>query len=156
MGGWKLYQKLDGERILIDPPVRDRAELFARFGQLFQDTGHVHDAERVVRLLEERERILPTGIGRGVAVPHAQLEELDHLVVAVSTHPGGLEYPALDDVPVRLVFCLLGGLDTAALHLAGLAHIARIARRAGELDPLVEAPSAEVFLNTLRRIEGGE
>jgi len=156
VGGWKLYQKLEPGRVLIDPPVGDRAGLFARFGRLFQETGHVANAERVVRLLEERERILPTGIGRGVAVPHAQLEGLDHLVLAVSTHPGGLEYPALDDVPVRLVFCLLGGLDTAALHLAGLAHIARIARRAGELDPLVEAPSAQAFLETLRRIEGGE
>ncbi|HHQ48319.1 MAG TPA: hypothetical protein ENK19_05485, partial [Acidobacteria bacterium] len=92
MGGWKLYEKLEPDRILIDPPVGDRSELFARFGRLFQETGHVADAERVVRLLEERERILPTGIGRGVAVPHAQLEELDHLVLAVSTHPGGLDY----------------------------------------------------------------
>ena len=155
MGGWKLYEKLEPDRILIDPPVRDRSELFARFGRLFQETGHVADAERVVRLLEERERILPTGIGRGVAVPHAQLEELDHLVLAVSTHPGGLDYPALDEEPVRLVFCLLGGLDTASLHLAGLAHIARIARRSGELAPLVEAPGSEAFLERLRRIEGG-
>jgi len=155
VGGWKLYERLDPERILIDPPVQDRSGLFARFGQLLEETGHVEDARRVVHLLEERERILPTGIGKGVAVPHAQLEDLDHLVLAVSTHPRGLDYPALDDEPVRLVFCLLAGLNTAALHLAGLAHIARIARRSGELDPLVEAQSPEIFLDTLRRIEGG-
>ena len=94
---------------------------------------------RVWTRLAERERILSTGIGGGVAVPHAQIPGLGRLTMAASTHPSGIEYPSLDEGPVRIVFCLLGDANTAADHLAGLARLARLARRSADLEPLVTA-----------------
>ena len=140
--------------VLISPDVGDRAELFRRFGQLFEAAGLVESGEQVVSRLLEREAILSTGIGGGVAVPHAQIPGLGRLAMAASTHPDGLEYPALDERPVRLVFCLLGDANTAADHLAGLARLARLARRSAALEPLVEATDGESFLNALRGLEG--
>jgi mannitol/fructose-specific phosphotransferase system IIA component (Ntr-type) len=74
--------------------------------------------------------------------------------MAVSTHSDGLEYPALDGQPVRLVFCLLGDTNTAADHLAGLARLARLARRSAALQPLLEATNGDAFVAALRRLEG--
>ncbi len=102
----------------------------------------------------EREKILSTGIGGGVAVPHAQLPGLGRLVMAASSHPDGLEYPALDDQPVRLVFCLLGDANTTADHLAGLARLARLARRRTALEPLVAAADGRAFVAALEELEG--
>lgn len=140
--------------VLISPEVGERAELFGRFGELFEKAGLVESGELVVERLLEREAILSTGIGGGVAVPHAQIPGLGRLAMAVSTHPEGLEYPALDERPVRLVFCLLGDANTAADHLAGLARLARLARRSAALDSLVEAADGEAFVSELRRLEG--
>jgi mannitol/fructose-specific phosphotransferase system IIA component (Ntr-type) len=73
--------------------------------------------------------------------------------MAASTHSDGLRYPALDEQPVRLVFCLLGDANTAADHLAGLARLARFARRSSALEPLIEAADGEAFLVALRQLE---
>jgi len=149
----RLAELLDPELVLIDPPVGTREELFARFGAVVARRHPQLDRSRIVEVLLEREAILATGVGKGIAVPHGQLPDLDGLVLAASTHPGGLAYPSLDGEPVRLVFCLLGGPGSAARHLACLARIARLARHASSLDPLVSASSPQEFLDRLRGLE---
>ena len=150
----RLFQKLDPEMVLISPDVKDRADLFRAFGMLFAEAKLVDSAEIVVDRLLEREAILSTGIGGGVAVPHAQIPGLGRLAMASSTHPAGLDYPSLDGKPVRLVFCLLGDANTAADHLAGLARLARLARRTEALEPLIAADNGQAFLEVLERLEG--
>ena len=75
--------------------------------------------------------------------------------VAASTHPEGIAYPALDEQSVRLVFCLLGDANTTADHLAGLARLARLARRRNAIEPLIEATDGREFIAALEKLEGG-
>ena len=150
----RLSQRLEPEMVLIAPQADDREELFRRFGESFSEAGLVDSPETVVQRLLEREAILSTGIGGGVAVPHAQIPGLGRLALAASSHPAGLDYPALDHKPVRLVFCLLGDANTAADHLAGLARLARLARRRDDLEPLITASNGREFLDALEHLEG--
>lgn len=150
----RLSDQLSPELVLIDPEVADRDELLRLFGSVFEETGLVRNAADVVRGLLERENILSTGIGGGVAVPHAQIPGLGRLAMAASTHTNGIRYPALDDEPVRLVFCLIGDSSTAADHLAGLARLARLARRRDSLEQLIRASTGDEFLAVLSRLEG--
>ncbi len=150
----RLSQKLNPELVLIAVDAADRDELLHQFGTAFKNAGLVSDADEVVKRLLEREAILSTGIGGGVAVPHAQIPGLGQLVMAASTHPDGIQYPTLDDQPVRLAFCLIGDSNTAADHLAGLARLARLARRNEILEELIQADSGAEFLSVLARIEG--
>lgn len=149
----RLSSKLTPELVLVDPEVRTRDELFRLFGDVLHDHGFVDDPSVVERRLGEREEILSTGIGGGVAVPHAQVPGLGKLVMTASVHPDGIEYPALDDEPVRLVFCLLGDTTTTADHLAGLARLARLARSRQSLTELVAAPTGQQFVDVLVRLE---
>jgi len=150
----RLTTALPPELVLIDPPVGDRGELFRLFGERFHVAGFAARASDVVARLMEREAILSTGIGGGVAVPHAQIKGLKRLVMAASTHRDGIPYPSLDEQPVRLVFCLLGDSTTTADHLAGLARLARLARRSEMLKELVAADSPSAFTAVLARFEG--
>jgi len=150
----KLYRHLPPENVLVAPPVSGREELFRVFAELFQARGVVETAAQVVAGLNEREAILSTGIGQGIAVPHAQLPGIGRLVVAASTHPDGLAYPSLDGRPVRLAFCLLADADAAADHLAGLARIARLARRGQAVEHLVHAETGDDFVARLIELEG--
>jgi mannitol/fructose-specific phosphotransferase system IIA component (Ntr-type) len=151
----KLSKQLEPEMVLISPDVTGREDLFRRFGEIFVAGGVVESADLVVDRLFERETILSTGIGGGVAVPHAQIPHLGRLVMAASTHPAGIEYPTLDDQPVRLVFCLLGDANTTADHLAGLARLARLARRQDATEPLIASSDGEEFIAALAQLEGG-
>ena len=149
----RLSQTLDAKLVLISPPVGGRDELFQRFGEAFHEAGLVPKKEIVVDRLREREAILSTGIGKGVAIPHAQIPGLGKIAMAVSIHPDGVDYPSLDGKPVRLVFCLIGDADTAADHLAGLARLARIARKGDALEDLILAESGEDFIDKLSHLE---
>lgn len=149
----RLAQHLRPELVLIAPDVADRDALFDLFGERFVAAGLVTDAATVIARLHEREAILSTGIGGGVAVPHAQIAGLGRLAMAASVHPRGIAYPALDEAPVRLVFCLIGDATTAADHLAGLARLARLARRGDALDVLLTATTGEEFVATLTHLE---
>lgn len=151
----RLSHKLRPELVFIAPAVATRDELFRLFAERLRETGLVADGTVVVDKLNEREAILSTGIGGGVAVPHAQVAGLGRLVMAASVHPEGLAYPALDDRPVRLVFCLIGDTTTTADHLAGLARLARLARSEAALERLIAAADPAEFVATLSELEEG-
>jgi len=150
----RLSGQLASGLVLIDPDVADRDGLLHLFGSVFQAAGLIADGEEVARRLLARERVMSTGIGGGIAVPHAQVPGLGRLAMAASTHPSGIPYPAVDEQPVRLTFCLVGDSTTAADHLAGLARLARLARRSDFLEGLVGAETASDFLERLGRLEG--
>ncbi|MEM6712396.1 MAG: PTS IIA-like nitrogen regulatory protein PtsN [Pseudomonadota bacterium] len=78
--------------------------------------------------LLERERLGSTGVGHGVAIPHAKLEGLDRVVGLFARTNTPLDFEALDEQPVDLLFVLLAPEGSGADHLKALARIARVLR----------------------------
>ncbi|HEX8388601.1 MAG TPA: PTS sugar transporter subunit IIA [Sphingomonas sp.] len=107
--------------------------------QLGTDTRLIAD-----RLLD-RERIGSTGFGHGVAIPHARLDGLDAITGAFArlTHP--VDYQAVDELPVDLVFVLLSPADAGAEHLKALARVSRRLRDARFLGKLRGAGSRDAL-----------
>lgn len=75
--------------------------------------------------LVERERSVSTGMEQGIAVPHASLDELDCLKVAMALVPNGLEFESVDGKPAKIIMCLLVPKTEKLLHLSTLTEIAR-------------------------------
>lgn len=82
----------------------------------------------MVEALLEREALGSTGIGRGIAVPHAKHESVRGLVAALGRSDKGIEFSALDGQPVYLVFLLLASKGSSGPHLEALARAAKLAR----------------------------
>jgi nitrogen PTS system EIIA component len=80
--------------------------------------------------LLQRERLGSTGVGNGIAIPHGKLTRLDHLVGLFARLEKPVDFDALDDQPVDLVFLLLAPEGAGADHLKALARIARQLRDA--------------------------
>jgi len=81
--------------------------------------------EAAKRALVEREKSVSTGMEHGIAVPHAALDELDCLKVAMGLIPGGLEFESVDGKPAQIVMLLLVPKKEKVLHLSTLTEIAR-------------------------------
>jgi len=102
--------------------------------RLFQDLGEVFasiyklDSAAVTTALQERENLGPTGVGHGVALPHARLAGLDKVVGVFMRVEKPFEFEAVDKQPVDLIFALFapegGGVD----HLKALALVSRTLR----------------------------
>jgi nitrogen PTS system EIIA component len=97
--------------------------LAARLGALIQ-----RDPNEIFEILLQRERLGSTGIGGGVAIPHAKLPNLVKIVGVFARLHKPIDFDALDGEPVDLVFALLAPEQAGADHLKALARIARLLR----------------------------
>ncbi|MGB5559908.1 MAG: PTS sugar transporter subunit IIA [Paracoccaceae bacterium] len=104
--------------------------------RLFQDLGEIAavafglDLDDVVDALLERESLGPTGVGHGVALPHARIVGLDHVAGAFLRLEKPLDFDAVDRQPVDLVFALFAPVDAGVEHLKALALVSRTMRDA--------------------------
>ena len=97
----------------------------------------------------QRERLGSTGVGHGVAIPHGKLRSLDRLVGVFARLARPVDYDALDDQPVDLVFLLLAPESAGADHLKALARIARVLRDAAVAQKLRLAKDAAELYSVL-------
>ncbi len=91
----------------------------------------------------ERERLGSTGVGEGVAIPHARLEGIESPVGGYMRLVHGVDFEAVDDRPCDLIFMLLAPKTAGADHLRALAQVSRAFRQSAVRDSLREAQTAE-------------
>ena len=81
--------------------------------------------------LQERESLGPTGVGHGIALPHARLDDLDQIVAVFLRMERSLDYDSVDRQPVDLVFGLFAPKESGVDHLKALALVSRTMRDPG-------------------------
>jgi len=117
-------QFLDGEAVSADLPAANKKALFVALSHLAERVLGLSGKE-VLERLNERERLGTTGFGGGVAIPHGRLPGLDRICAAFVRLEKPIDYGAIDDMPVDLVFMLLSPADAGAEHLKALAQVSR-------------------------------
>jgi nitrogen PTS system EIIA component len=103
------------------------------------------DATTVFDALTERELAGSTGVGHGVAAPHARLEGLDRMRGVFVRLEQPVDFDAVDDQPVDLLFVLLAPKNAAADHLRALARVSRLLRQADLREQLRQARTADAI-----------
>jgi PTS system nitrogen regulatory IIA component len=102
--------------------------------RLFHDLGELAEqayglpASDVIDALLERESLGPTGVGHGVALPHARLDGLDAVVGAFVLLDKPIDFSSVDKQPVDIAFALFAPLDAGVEHLKALALVSRTLR----------------------------
>ncbi len=89
-------------------------------------TGYSED--QIYEVLNERERLGTTGIGHGIAIPHGKLPGLDRVYGVFAKLERPVDFDAIDDQPVDLIFLLLAPASCGAEHLKALAKVSRMLR----------------------------
>jgi PTS system nitrogen regulatory IIA component len=102
-------------------------------------------ADDIRTALIEREQLGSTGVGKGVAIPHGKIEGLSRLVGVLARLEEPVEFDAVDDLPVDLVFLLLAPANATAAHLKALARVSRLLRDEDSRAALRGAKTAEAL-----------
>ena len=132
-GGVIAALKVQGKKQLLQ-------ELSARAATL------VHLPERrVFDTLNERERLGTTGVGQGIAIPHDRLADIEKIVGVFARLETPIEYEAVDNQPVDLVFMLLAPEGAGADHLKALARVSRLLRNQTACEKLRAANNVEAL-----------
>lgn len=149
----QLTDLLTVERIKIPLEARTKDDLLAELVGVVSAGDGVPDRDDVLRAVREREAVLSTGIGHGVAIPHGKSAALAELRMAAGHVAAPVEFDALDGEPVRLFFLLVGPESAAGPHIKALSRISRLVRRDAVRERLIGAGSPEEFLRVLQEAD---
>jgi len=149
----KLCDLLTDSVIAVNMVATDKGDLLHKLVDLAAMGDALHDRAAALNAVEERERIMTTGIGHGVAIPHGKTDAVKDLVAAFATLEKGIDFGALDGQPVRLAFILLGPKEPSGPHIRMLSRISRLMNRDDLRRRLTEAGSLDEVRALFREAE---
>ena len=106
-------------------------------------TGLEH--REIFDVLRERERLGTTGMGNGIAIPHGKLQHLDRLYAVFARADRAVDFDAIDDKPVDIMFLLLAPEAAGADHLKALARVSRLLRDKGVCEKIRGADGVDAI-----------
>ena len=141
---------IDRIRIPLESSTKD--DVLRELVQVITSNSEDEPAE-VLRAVREREAVLSTGIGNGVAIPHGKSAQIPELMMAAGRTAAPIEFDSLDGQPVQLLFMLVGPETAAGPHIKALSRISRLIRRDSVREQLINAQTAEEFYQGLKDAE---
>ncbi len=99
------------------------------------------DRDALWRAILARDEIVSTAIGFGIAIPHARIESVKRLCMSIGLSPGGIDYPSIDDKPVRVVVMIAASSQDQNLYLRVLSKVMAFLKR--ERESLVRCKTPE-------------
>jgi len=145
-----LADLLDARRVKVPLTSRSKDEVLRELVELAAADLSPATASAILTAVRDREQLLSTGIGWGVAIPHGTTPHIDQIIMAAGVAPDPIDFDALDGKPVELFFLLIGPESAAGAHVKALSRISRLLRREGLRRDLRAAASNTAFLEIIR------
>ena len=140
---YDIDRLLPTAQITLEEPPAEKDETIAFLLDLVVENDRVNDRENTLEALRERERETTTGVGKGIAIPHAQTDGVSEPSVAFCRSEAGLDFDSMDEQPAHLIFEILvpeGGSDD---HLEILSSLSRSLMHEEVREGLYDAESPE-------------
>ena len=114
--------------------------------------GLVRDQETVMAAVLDREKAGSTGCGSGVAVPHARMQGIDRTVLALGLSKSGIDFGALDGLPVKIFFLIVGPQEAPEVYLRLLSQIAGLIKEEEFREALLSCESSTEVIDLFRTV----
>lgn len=111
------------QRLILFLSAKSRDDALEQMVDHIQKVGKIQDKEEFLNAIVEREKIVSTGIGMGVAIPHAKLPTYNDFFIAVGILEQGVDWNSLDGADVRIIFMIGGPDDKQTEYLQILSNI---------------------------------
>ena len=147
-----LASLLSAEQIIPEMKATERWAAIVELIDLLTSLQQIRSEDRdsILASLKQREETMSTGIGFGIAIPHASSDRIDTVVAAFGRSSTGIEFDALDNAPVKFVVLFVVPKNQFQTHLRTLASIAKFLNDRAVRDNLANAQSAQEILSIFR------
>jgi fructose-specific phosphotransferase system IIA component len=129
--------------VAIDVEARDRDDVLSAMTSMLAAAGLVSDPSRLLHDLIEREKLVSTGVGEGIAIPHALTDAVSGNMMAVCRLKRPVDFASPDEVPVSIVVLSAGPRESTGIHLQILSKIARLFHDSAFRSSFEDAPDRE-------------
>ena len=141
-----LLDILSGDSTLVDLKGETKQDIIAELVDTLAVGDAISDRAKVLQAVLEREKIMSTGIGDGIAIPHGKSDAVEKLVAALGTQRRGVDFEALDGEPAYVFFLLVSPANVSGPHIKALARISRLLKNDDFIKKLIAAEtSAEII-----------
>lgn len=149
---YDFHDLVTSERVLAESSAGTRKTLFAHIAAVAQTATGV-DAKLVADRMADREKLGTTAFGGGIAIPHARIDCPNGVFGVFVRLDRPIDFAAVDELPVDLIFALFSPLDAGSDHLKALARVSRALRDAAFRAKLRGAGSADALYALLSGVE---
>ncbi|MGM0599041.1 MAG: PTS sugar transporter subunit IIA [Candidatus Rifleibacteriota bacterium] len=126
-----------------------KLEVIKELIDMLDTAGFLTDADAFLKSVLEREKVGSTGIGKGIAIPHSRTSTVREVVIAIGRSKDGIEFEALDNRPVNLIFLIAAPIESGGLYLKALARLSRLLRYQEFRKELLEAETVDDVLKII-------
>lgn len=148
-----LLDILSPESTIVDLQGESKEDIIAELVNSLVVGDSITDRDQVLQAVLDREKIMSTGIGDGIAIPHGKSAAVTELVAAMGTQRRGVDFDALDGEPAFVFFLLVSPANVSGPHIKALARISRLLKNDAFKKKLIEANSAEEIIATIEAAE---
>lgn len=146
----KISEYLSTDVIIPELKGNTKIEIINELINLYKNNSKVSDLEKVRTAVLERENIMSTGVGKGFALPHGKTESVNDIIAAFGKSNNPIDYQALDQQPVYLVFLLVGKDNLVSAHIKLLSRISRMMNKEEFRDKLKSLNTADEILEAFK------
>ena len=149
----KLKDILTRDTIRIPLENLDKEKVIEEMVAVLRDARKIEDSATVLKAVLDRERVMSTGVGDGVAIPHGKADGVKNLVASFGVTKNEIDFGSIDDKPVRLVFLLVGPYDQTGPHLKALSRISRLMHKSDFRTKLIHAKNSDEVMEAIEKEE---
>lgn len=152
----KINELINESLILLHLNSNTKEEVIKELAYALEDEHRLNDLDEFVKAVLERESLSSTGVGYGIAIPHAKSKAVKTPSLVFGRHEKGIDYDSLDGEPSDLFFLIAAPHGGENLHLQTLAKLSRKLMNDEFRDALRNAKTLDTVLKTINQIDKEE
>ena len=149
----KLSKFSDENLIVFDLKSTAKEEIIEELVELVNTSNMVIDKATLLKDIKDRENLVTTGIGYGVAFPHAKTKSVKGIVIAFGRSNEGIDFEAIDHKPVNLFFLIAAPEDAIGAHLNVMSRLSYLMKSEENRQKLMKATSPGEVLELIDQVK---
>lgn len=148
-----IISLLNARNVFSNLEAETKEEVLKTLIRSFANDVEEEELEAIRAAVLEREKIMSTGVGKGLAIPHGKAEGIKNNHVAFALLNSPIDYEAIDGEPVKMVFLLAGPKSSNSLHIKMLSRISRLMNNNSFREKLEKCDSSEEIVEVFKQEE---
>jgi len=148
-----IYSFLDRSTIAADLKADDKNDLINELVDLLEPKVNHEQLEKIRESVFDREKIMSTGVGKQLAIPHGKCSSIDNIFASFAILDEPIEFNSVDNEPVKIVFLLVGPENKSNNHIKLLSRISRLMNSTSFREKLLNCQSADEIYETFQKEE---
>lgn len=148
-----IVSLLDKNSIFLNKEADNKEQLLEDMIQSLGNRVTSEELENIQTAVFEREAIMSTGVGKGLAIPHGKVKNLEQTLAAFAILKEPIDYKAIDDIPVKMVFMMVAPEAQNSIHIKLLSRISRMLNNQDFRDRLEQADDKDQIFEVFQEEE---